>query len=507
MDYPECNEFQYFADRFVYDCRDARVEILAEYLLTFLMDYYDTSNGIYSKIDLLDKCSELILTLNQMEAGSGYESIIENAVTDAIRADYYDPAALRQTLEEILIDYHYKLRLSSGRYLQTYSESYGLKHVSESNVYYIEKDDKYDSLIFDDDFYVKERKDLYLHLESIRQDQIERIRSYIEKQKKPISKDFLRVKFPECSSATISTALNHPGILHYGKRVLSANCLNITTNEKAELQASISKVVKRKNSIIHIKELYDKICMEYYDLFMRLFIDSEFHLFSVIYYLYNTEFSFNNPYLARSGTIIPSPEDRLRQYAFSKEELNIDDYLVYSRDNYIKISNILNSINLLNSRMLLKNRDQLISIDKTGVSLTIVKTVESLICEELDDEDVIALRDLNCITKFPTISIPWDEWLIYSVLNKWGDKLFLYTTAPQFRNSIPSVSKNSFVTTEDLQIIADKHAGDINRVLNSSIDDLDNLDELIEESIDFDDIDDLDDFELSLSDYDEELYQ
>ena len=507
LEYPECNEFQYFINSFVCGSRDARVEILAEYLMTFLVAYNDTRIGKSSKIDLEDKYSELVISLNQLGAVFGYESIIEDIVTNAIESDYYDPSALRQSLENTIIDYSYTLWVSSGEYLLDYSDSYGLKYVTKSNAYYIEKSDIYDTNNLDEIIEEKERRELFSHLARIQQDQIERIRSFIENQKKPISKDFLKVEFAECSNATINAALNHPGILHYGKHILSVNNLNIGSSEKEKLKASIRKTLGKSDRIIHVKVLYDSIYMEYYDLFMRLFIDNEDHLFAVINFLFGTEFSFNNPFLAQKGTYIPSPEERLRQYAFKNEELDVDDYLEYSRDNYIKINGILNSINLLNSRMVLKNRTRLISIDITGISLSVVNTIENLIFQELDEEDVTALRDLNCISKFPAINIPWDEWFIYSVLNKWGSKLFLYTTTPQFRSSIPVVSKNSFVTAEELQIIANKHSGDIDRVLTSSIDDLDNLDELIEESIDFDDIDDLDDIELSLSDYDEELFQ
>ena len=113
--------------------------------MTFLVAYNDTRIGKSSKIDLEDKYSELVISLNQLGAVFGYESIIEDIVTNAIESDYYDPSALRQSLENTIIDYSYTLWVSSGEYLLDYSDSYGLKYVTKSNAYYIEKSDIYDT--------------------------------------------------------------------------------------------------------------------------------------------------------------------------------------------------------------------------------------------------------------------------------------------------------------------------------------------------------------------------
>lgn len=104
-----------------------------------------------------------------------------------------------------------------------------------------------------------------------------------------------------------------------------------------------------------------------------------------------------------------------------------------------------------------------------------------------------AIRDLECISDFRNINVKWDEWLIYSIVDKYGIAIYALTTSKQFKTAIPVVSLNPKLPQNCLKEIADKYAGLENVTINKEVDDLDNLDELIEDYIDLDDIDDLDD--------------
>ena len=130
-----------------------------------------------------------------------------------------------------------------------------------------------------------------------------------------------------------------------------------------------------------------------------------------------------------------------------------------------------------------------------------VHSIEKLIRQELNKgKDVIALRELECINRFPRISLPWDEWLIYSSLKKWGTELYLYTTSPRFSLALPIVSVSGLISEEEISLIAKRYAGSINDTLTYKIDNLDDLDKLIIDDIDLDDIDiddmDIDDMDL-----------
>ena len=204
------------------------------------------------------------------------------------------------------------------------------------------------------------------------------------------------------------------------------------------------------------------------------------------------------PYVALDSSDLVSPEVRLYNYVKESSIVAIEDIIQLARDIHYKIPNTLDFLMSCNG-YILKNREYLIEEAILNINVSDVKDMERLIEEELEENNFCAaIRDLSCVAQFPRINVPWDEWLIYSVLRKYGSKLDLYTTAYQFRLSIPVISvKYHYVDEFDLQNISKKHAGTISNIMETKVDDLDNLDELIEEFIDIDDIDfDFDDFDF-----------
>ena len=70
----------------------------------------------------------------------------------------------------------------------------------------------------------------------------------------------------------------------------------------------------------------------------------------------------------------------------------------------------------------------------------------------------------------------WSEWLIYSTLYKWSDKLEVALSSSQFRQSMPLVAPKGKM---DLSLFKDV----VVSPMTVTIDNLDNIDELISDII------------------------
>ena len=72
------------------------------------------------------------------------------------------------------------------------------------------------------------------------------------------------------------------------------------------------------------------------------------------------------------------------------------------------------------------------------------------------------LNNLN-YSLLPKISIQWNDWLVYSVINKWSDKYKVMMSSSQFRYSVPIIYRLE-ETPKDLEellgIIKNKHSFD-----------------------------------------------
>ena len=85
----------------------------------------------------------------------------------------------------------------------------------------------------------------------------------------------------------------------------------------------------------------------------------------------------------------------------------------------------------------------------------------------------------------PTIKVPWTEWLIYSVIVKWGTKLVAATSSNQFRLSVPLIAP---IDNYDPTAFKDMDKGDDQIAFVA--DDLSDMDSLLEEIMGDDFLDD-----------------
>ena len=102
--------------------------------------------------------------------------------------------------------------------------------------------------------------------------------------------------------------------------------------------------------------------------------------------------------------------------------------------------NILTQLNAFNDIYLLKNKNTLISIDSTGLNRYKAEYVEEYIDEIIKGNEVLVLNNLN-YSLLPKINIQWNDWLVYSVINKWSNKYKVMMSSSQFRYSVPIIYK------------------------------------------------------------------
>ena len=215
------------------------------------------------------------------------------------------------------------------------------------------------------------------------------------------------------------------------------------------------------------------------DLLHKLFIHFPTSLFSVLEYLFKNQYQFKRPFIANIGTDIGDPEEQLHDLIISSDEIAISEITAFAKDNHYEIYSILELLNSFNGTHLLMDRDTFASIEYIGINDDIAKNVISILQDEVTETELIT--SLKCICRLPKINIPWTEWLIYGVVNRWGEALVAGTTSNQFKLSVPVVAPQGKLDVQKYEGVSVDTAVSIARV-----DDLDNIDDLISDFIEFD---------------------
>ncbi len=157
----------------------------------------------------------------------------------------------------------------------------------------------------------------------------------------------------------------------------------------------------------------------------------------------------------------------------------ISEIIAFARENRYEVYSILDLLNSFNVTHLITDRNTLSTIDYLGITDGIAKEILSILKDEITETTLIT--SLECIHRLPKINVPWTEWLLYSIVNKWGDTLVVGTTSNQFKLSVPVIAPCGKLDVQKYEGVSVDTTVSI-----AQVDDLDNIDDLISDLIEFD---------------------
>lgn len=329
--------------------------------------------------------------------------------------------------------------------------------------------------LFDSEFIF--RRDYISKDESVTSFYIEIIK-YIKRFSHPITKEDIQKAFPGITEIVISFATSDINIINLYGKYIHASKLNITDSDKKYFETVLAEFITN-GKVKHYKDIYDYIDHDDPDLLHKLFVNFPTSLFSILEYFFSDRYQFKRPFIAQIGIEIDAPDEQLKDLILNNEKIAISDITAFAKENRYIIYSILEYLNSFNASHLLMDMNTLATIDHIGITDTIANDVISILQDEVVEACLIT--SLECVYRLPKINVPWTEWLIYSVVNKWGNALEVNTTSNQFKLSVPLISPQGKMNTQKFEGIAVDTTASILQV-----DDLDNIDDLIADYIEFD---------------------
>lgn len=296
---------------------------------------------------------------------------------------------------------------------------------------------------------------------------------FIKKSSFPVSKAQIQEAFPGITEIVINFSVGDPNVLNYFGEYLHASKLNILDSEKSFVFNVINELTS-DGEAHHGREIYDIISRQKPEMLTRNAAMYPFSAFSIAEFLLRDKFQFSRPYVAKNGIEIGRPAERLHDLIYSGDEFTVSEISEFGKDNHFQIYSLLEYVNGCNDAFLLINDDTMMRIERTGIDESVASQVEDIISEAINE--TMPIKELSVWADLPSIKVPWTEWLIYSVIFKWGIKLVAATSSNQFRLSVPLVAP---VDNFDPSAFKDMDKGDGS--VSFVADDLSNMDSLLEE--------------------------
>ena len=161
---------------------------------------------------------------------------------------------------------------------------------------------------------------------------------------------------------------------------------------------------------------------------------------------------------------------------YSTDKIAIVDIRDFAKENRFQIQSMIDYANACNDQFLLVDRDTMMRIDKIDITATMAKQIEDCVAQVVSQ--TMPIYQLPVWGALPALGVPWTDWLLYSVLNKWATKVSVGTSSNQMKMAVPLVAPAGELNNTELGDTA--MAGSTVAI---KFDDLDNIDELLEDII------------------------
>ena len=295
---------------------------------------------------------------------------------------------------------------------------------------------------------------------------------FIKKSNFPVSKAQIQEAFPGITEIVINFSVGDPYVLNYFGEYLHASKLNILDNEKAYLFNVLNDLLA-DGEAHHGRDIYEIISRQKPEILTRNAAMYPFSAFSILEFLFRDKFQFSRPYVANNGVEIGRPGERLHDLIYSSDKFTVSEISEFSRDNRFQIYSLLEYVNGCNDEFLLIDNDTMMRISQTGIDESVALQVEGVIADSISE--TMPIKNLTIWADLPAIKVPWTEWLIYSIIFKWGSKLVAATSSNQFRLSVPLIAP---IDNYDPSAFKDMDKGD--DPVTFVADDLSDMDSLLE---------------------------
>lgn len=301
------------------------------------------------------------------------------------------------------------------------------------------------------------------------------LESFVKESKTLVTKKDILKNFPGVNDITIQQACAATKIINMNGYFVHLDNLAITDDEMCLLKQSIDMYLSEA-IIYHAKNVFIQIKGINAGLFSRIGIEHYLQFFYLIRELFPNEYAYNRPFIAQLGVDIISGEAQVIERISANSETDISELRQYAREVGTVIDRYIEFIDRNNDTFIFKNGHTIIMLDAAGVYDDEFDNIDDIISAFLGEQQYRNLGEFYDYWKLPKLNCLWNEWVLYSLINKYSQKFKGIVSSNYLSEAIPFVARQE-VKIEEI---------DFSSASKISVFDEDATD--IEDMLDFDDL-------------------
>ena len=262
--------------------------------------------------------------------------------------------------------------------------------------------------------------------------------SYIRDMGCVVTKQDLQNEFPGVPANVFAFALADENIIVGLGTYAHKNYIEKFKVSLQFISREMNKIVA-DGEIHNCQELFDTLKKELPAIIEEVNITDRYFLFSIMEEFWADKFEFRRPFFAKTGVNITKQEERIWDFVNSNSDTDIVELRGFINENSFIVNSTLDLIDSLNDVVIYKNKETLIRIDNVAFDGSLQDKIDDFL-DKLIGKNKLPIQ-IDDFSKLPENGIEWNEWLLYSIVNKYSKQFKAVTTNSKYAMAEPRFAR------------------------------------------------------------------
>lgn len=269
------------------------------------------------------------------------------------------------------------------------------------------------------------------------------VEQYVKNTEGIITKNDIQREFPGITDVTIQMIAQATGVLNMNGYYVHIDNLGLTESDIALLKTQIDDVLN-DGAIHHVKSIFNKAKKLTAGLLLRIGINHYLQFYYLIHELFSDEYEFNRPYIAKLGIEVISGERQLVERILMQDITSFSDIRSYAKEIGLIIDRYIQFVDRNNDSFIFMDKRNVVTLDYLQVTEETFLGIDDILKSFIGDRNFRPLNEFFDYWLLPKIKVAWNEWLLYSVINKYSEQYNATVSSNTLAEAVPILISEKF---------------------------------------------------------------
>ena len=257
---------------------------------------------------------------------------------------------------------------------------------------------------------------------------VEIIANYIKNSKVLVTKELLEKEFPGFSMTSMQRIINTSPVVNMNGYFAYMDNLDIQDADKEKLKDELEGIVGDGESH-NAKNIFIRFKSKFNGLFNRVGITHYLQFYYIINKLFENDFEFLRPFIAKKGVEIQDKETQLIELIVQEKRITIEKL----RDLSVQVGYFMESIMDLvirnNDKILFYDENTIVAIDEIHIDEEKMLNLDGILDSFMLYSNYRYLSELADYHEIKELFGPTNKWMLYSIVSAFSTKYKIFRTS------------------------------------------------------------------------------